>query len=303
MIMRLEEFADVVLTALREKVDGIFHACITTVVKNNGIELTGISVTGLDSDIGLCIYLNGYYKEYSQGHMEVSEIVESVCSQIMKHRDDLKGINITGLLRWDEARHHIYAKLINADKNRESLGMIPHRFFLDLAVVYYIKVSGDAANGDMASILVKNEHMQMWGQSEESLYQIAGINMRKDREPFFMDIEALLSGIMPEGWNSIEGCTDIKMYVLTNRNRIFGAVEIMDVDTLQNISEKLADDFIVLPSSIHETIIIPSCNAPGYLELKSMVCEVNATQVDAEERLSDHIYRYDRSEGRLKLAA
>lgn len=302
--MGLEEFANAVLAAVREKADGAFSAWITTNTKNNGIRLTGITANGVDCNSGPCVYLNDYYREYRRGHIGIGETAENVYLRIMEHRNDLRDVNVADFLRWDVIRHHIYAKLVNTDMNREALSMIPHRHFLDLAVVYYIKVSGVAGDEGMASILIQNNYMEMWGQSEESLYKIAAANIRIDGEPVFMDMETLLQGVMPEGMSPLDGeKMDVKMYVLTNSDRTFGAVEIMDKNTLRGISEKLADDFIVLPSSIHEIIIIPSNKAPEYSELKNMVLEVNVTQVDAEERLSYHVYRYDRNEGILKMAA
>lgn len=304
-MMKMEEFANAVLAAVREKADGAFSAWITTVTKNNGIRHTGISTVSPDSNNGPCVYLEIYYKAYRDGDAEIGEIVDDVYQQIMRHRNDLKDINTADFLKWDAMKYHVYAKLVNADMNREMLGTIPHRHLLDLAVGYYLKIGGTAENDGMLSIIIRNNYMEMWGQDEESLYQMAVSNMRSDGEPDFMDMEALLCGIMPEGVN-LFGCgeaADVKMYVLTNRSRVFGAAEILDGDTLRGISEKLAGDFVVLPSSIHETIIIPSEEAPGYPELAGMVRGVNATQVDAGERLSDHVYRYDRGAGVLKMAA
>lgn len=304
-MMQLEEFANAVLAAVREKADGAFSAWITTVTKNNGVKQTGISTVSPDSNNGPCVYLEIYYKAYRDGDAEIGEIADDVYQQIMRHRNDLKDINTEDFLKWDTIKYHIYAKLVNADMNREILGMIPHRHLLDLAVVYYIKVGGAAENEGMLSVIIRNNYMEMWGQDEESLYQMAVSNMRLNDKPHFMDMETLLCGVMPDGINPFEceEAADVKMYVLTNRNRTFGAAELLDADTLWGISEKLADDFIVLPSSVHETLIIPLDHAPEYTELADMVCEVNATQVDAEDRLSDHVYRYDRNEGILKIAA
>lgn len=302
--MRLEEFANVVLAVVREKADGAFSAWITTSRKNNGIKLTAICANSPDSNGGPCVYLDDYYREYICGNMEISAAAENVYLRIMEHRNDLRDVNVADFLQWDVIKHHIYAKLVNANMNKETLGMIPHRHFLDLAVVYYIKVSGIDRDGGMASILIQNNFVEMWGQREESLYQIAKDNMRMDGEPLFVDMATLLQEVMPDGINPFEGeDVDVEMYVLTNQKRAFGAVEILNGNTLQNISEKLADDFIVLPSSVHEIIIIPSNKAPEYSELEHMVCEVNMTQVDVEERLSNHVYRYDRNEGILKMAA
>jgi len=302
--MNLEEFANAVLAAVREKADGTFSVWLVTTIKNNGIKLTGISTGNSDNNVGPCIYLDDYYKEYGHGHMKIIEVADMVYQQIAEHRNDLKDIRTEDFLQWDVIKHYIFAKLINADMNKEFLEMMPHRMFLDLAVVYYVRVPGFAENEKIASILIQNHYMEMWGQNEENLYQIAVLNMRLDGKPLFANIGELLQGITPESVNPFEGKDiKIKMYVLTNQNKTFGAAEILDRNTLQEISEKFADDFIVLPSSIHETIIIPFDKAPEFSELAAMVYEVNTTQVVAEERLSYHIYRYDRNEGKLKIVA
>ncbi len=303
-MMEFEEFAKAVLTAVREKADGAFSAWITTITKNNGVKMTGISTVSPGSDIGPCVYLESYYEEYRHGCMTLGEAAADVYRQFMEHGNDFKDISVADFLRWETIRHHIYAKLINADMNREMLGMIPHRLFLDLAVVYYVKVGGLEENAGMMSMIIRNNYMEMWGQDEESLYQMAVSNMRRDGEAVFKRMEDILKGIMPDGGEIFADMDlGVKMYVLTNRSRHLGAAELLDRETLRGISEKLSGDFIVLPSSIHETIILPADDEPDYPGLKSMVCTVNATEISGDERLSDHVYRFDRKAGRLEIAA
>lgn len=301
-MMDMERFANAILGAVREKADGAFRVWITTVVKNNGVKWTGISTASLGSSGGLCVYLDGYYKAYRQGGIGVDRAAEEVYRQILKRRDGRKDINTAGLLQWDVIKRHIYAKLINAGWNKEGLGAVPHRRFLDLAVVYYIKLDG--AEDGMMSMTIRNQYMELWGLDEGSLYQAAAANMRLNGRPCFEDIEAALRHMAPEGMMPLFNAgVDIRMYVLTNKDGVFGAAEILDSNTLRAIGGRLGDDFIVIPSSVHETIIVPAGAAPEYSELADMVCEINATHVSAEERLSNHIYRYDRNEGRLRIVA
>lgn len=304
-MMKLEEFANAVLAAVREKADGVFNAWLTGNTKNNGVKKVGITTAGPESKSGSCVYLNDYYREYRNRCLEFGEAAEIVYQQIMRHRNDLKDINTADFLQWNIIKHHIYAKLVNADANGEVLGTVPHRIFLDLAVVYYIKVQeeGEAENERTLSIMIQNDYLNTWGRDEESLYQAALTNMRMDGSTYFVSLEKLLCSILMKGMDNLKFRDEeyVNMYVLTNRNKVFGAVEIMDRNTLQQISEKLADDFIVLPSSVHETVIIPSNKAPEYGELAEMVRGINETLVSMEERLSNHVYRYNRDEGVLKI--
>lgn len=88
------------------------------------------------------------------------------------------------------------------------------------------------------------------------------------------------------------------IFVLKNNTMVNGAAEILNDDTRQEIAEKIGD-FYVLPSCIHETIIIPKDAGMELDELEHMVQEVNYTQVAPDERLSDHVYEYDAKEHEL----
>ena len=154
--------------------------------------------------------------------------------------------------------------------------------------------------------MVRYEHMGMWGQNEGSLYQTAMENMRIEGKPEFEDMETVMERILPETtglWERKEGCGPVGMYVLTNCRRCYGASEILDRDTLHMIAEQIGDGFIALPSSVHETIVLPSKGEAEYERLARMVKEINKDQVAMEECLSDHIYLYDRKEGTLRIAA
>ena len=95
----------------------------------------------------------------------------------------------------------------------------------------------------------------------------------------------------------------IRSYVLTNPKKVFGAVELLDGNTLKGIGVELGGDFIVLPSSLHESIIIPADGSVSYQELADIVTDINRNVVSIVERLSDHVYLYERKEGALRIAA
>ena len=90
-----------------------------------------------------------------------------------------------------------------------------------------------------------------------------------------------------------------EMYVLSNRIRSYGAAAILYDNRLEGIGAYLKSNYYVLPSSVHEVIVIPEHAAVGKEELSAMVAEINRTQVEAEEVLSDRAYYYGREERRL----
>lgn len=304
--MDFEKFTKNVEKGIVEKADGIFHVSTATGMKNNGITLTGVSAVPEGSSGSLCVYLDGYYREYEDGKMELPEIVDEVYSQMVSHQDDLQDVNMAEFLDWDTARGHIYVKLVNTEKNQKQLKRMPHRTFLDLAAVYYFAVNGMAEGRHIGTVLIQNQHMSLWKQKEEMLYEAAVHNMRSDGRPVLEDIGAVFRRLMPEFagyWDMERLSSDMGMYILTNRRKYYGASEILDQNTLREISDKMKGDFIVLPSSVHEVIVLASKNGIKYEDLVSIVQEVNAQEVSVEEFLSDHVYVYDRCAESLNVAA
>lgn len=80
-------------------------------------------------------------------------------------------------------------------------------------------------------------------------------------------------------------------YIVTNVMNFRGASAILDVTALKELAQKLnVHKFIVLPSSIHEMIVIPDNENSNIDEFNMMVQDVNETQVEPEERLTDRAY-------------
>ena len=90
------------------------------------------------------------------------------------------------------------------------------------------------------------------------------------------------------------------MYVLTNESKINGAVWMTNVEALDVAAERIGGDFFLLPSSVHECILVPK-NGFDEKELQNMVMTVNQSQVSPEDRLSDNVYSYDSKEHKLTL--
>ncbi len=302
--MSFEKFTENVVKEIRVKMGDAFQIGKREVTKNNNVKLTGIAVMKEGADIGPYIYLDEFYREYESGGMKSDEIVDEVCRLILKHWEDVPDVDISGFCNWETVHGDIYPKLVDAEQNKELLEKIPHRDFLDLAVVYYA-IARDHMKEDSGTILIHNGHMEIWGQEEEDLYQTALMNMRADGEADLITIERIVEHMLGITFPEQDGnaSKDKDMYILTNHRRRFGAAEILDKKTLRMIADKVGDGFIVLPSSIHETIILPPKDVKKYDGLAKMVREVNDTQVDMEERLSYHVYVYSRDEETLRIVA
>ena len=304
-MMNFDEFTENVIQDIRSRAEGALHILKKNVVKNNNVRVTGIAVRAGDENSGPCVYLESFFQEYKSGGMKFCEIVEELYRLLMKHRDDMQGVDVSAFLNWEAIRRNVYAKLINEEQNREQLGEMPHRMFLDLAVVYYAVIR-DSGKEEVGTVLVRNEHMEQWGQEEEILYQTAMGNMRADGEADFTALETVIKRNFLDFdllLRDKERKKDTGMYILTNRCKRFGAAELLDKNTLRMIAGQVGDGFIVLPSSVHETIVLPPKDGSEYKTLAEMVRDINDTGVDADERLSYHVYVYSRDEEMLKIVA
>ena len=180
---------------------------------------------------------------------------------------------------------------------------MPHFPCLDLAIVFHVLV--DMKEEDrIATMLVRNEHLKWWKVTREEIYREACANTQKLLPERFTTLYALLAG-SGEGADALEkepgeepGCS---MYVLSNCIRNFGAAAVLYRNVLKNIGKYLEEDFYVLPSSVHEVIIVPDSSAPSWQETAAIVKEINETQVREEEVLSDVPYHYRREEDRLAM--
>ena len=304
-MMSFEEFTEHILREIRVRADGAFQVKKHDVTQNNNVKQTGITVMKEGVDIEPCVYLDELYREYESDGMKFDEIVDKVYRMILKCEEDTPDFDMSGFQSWETVHGDIYPKLVNAKQNKELLEKIPHRNFMDLAVVYYA-IARDQAQEDIGTILIYNGHMEIWGQEEENLYQTAMRNMRADGEADFVTLESVVKHILRGITLPDEESKDLRsknMYILTNHSRRFGAAEILDKKTLRTIADQIGDRFIVLPSSVHETIVLPPKEEAEYGRLADMVREVNDTQIDVEERLSDHVYVYSRDEEMLKIVA
>lgn len=300
-MMSFEEFTEDVLKEISMKMGEAFQVRKHDVVKNNDVKQTGIEVVKEEADIGPCVYLDELYREYKADGMKFGEAVDEVYRMILKCEEDAPDFDIAGFREWGTVHGDIYPKLVNAKQNKELLEKIPHRNFMDLAVVYYA-VARDHAQKDIGTILIYNGHMEIWGQEEENLYRTAMMNMCADGEADFTDIRTIVERMTGISFPDNDS-RDPDMYVLTNSRRRFGAAEILDKKILRMVADHVGDGFIVLPSSVHETLVMPSKDETEYEELAHMVRMVNDTQVEAEERLSDHVYVYSREEETLQIVA
>ena len=274
---------------------------IQQVSKNNGIVLDGLTIMENDCNISPTLYLNYYYDSYSHG-ISFNDVYQSLLSDYHRHKPS-QNIDPSFFTEFDNIRDKIAMKLIHYERNKELLEKVPHIRFLDLAIVFYCLIAMDFATGN-ATILIHHSHLKNWNITTTELFQIAKDNTQKILPEKLYDMNDVLyelSGRLTHPDPTVSRPSPYPMFVLTNETNLFGAACMLYKDLLKHFSEKSQTDFYILPSSIHEVILVPTLENDCYGELFDMVREVNDSQLMDDEILSTHAYYYSRRKNEITM--
>lgn len=261
--------------------------------------------------IGSCatptFYLEEYYGSFLEGE-PIKEIVKDIAESYRRNAVD---IDLSFFQTYEKVRNNIFCMVVNKEKNEEFLKTVPHRTFLDLAIVPYYKYIGKLGLG---LIKIYKLHLDDWGISADELLDQAERNTRKEKVEY-IEMRSLLEKYCPvdevqfrivEQGDLDEVQSEIEQkgslaYVLTNKESYLGAIYLTYDSVLTEIGDRLGCDYFVLPSSVHECIIVPWDAALREEDLDRMVKEINQTEVKPEDVLADHAYLYQRSLHKLSI--
>ena len=294
--MNIFEFTKEVTDYINGHYEGYCASAIDT-IKNNGVKYHGITINHGKDTVLPTIYLEQFLIEYLGG-TEMSEIV----NEIMKIDSSAREVNIPDMsfyTDFSKIKDALFLKLINTEKNEELLSQAPSRKFLDLSLVVYCDLSAFLEMN--ATVLVKNDHLENLGITEEELFDTATSNTRnmkivkKDIADVILNLQNKneRTNINPDDFINEYG----KMYVMTNKDMVLGAVTMIFDDVLDELIMEKYRGVYIIPSSIHEVILVPDLGNMDRDNLNSMICEVNSTSLLEQEILSNNAYYYSREEG------
>lgn len=268
---------------------------INHVIKNNGCEMDGLVIMEKGKDIAPTIYLDSLYELYTNG-----ENIKSIIRQIELIYEQNKNnvtFDVNILKHFDTIKDKIVYKVVNYRSNEKLLEQVPHKRILDLAVVFYCLL--DNEYGRSATALIYNNNLKNWNVNIDDVYKAALKNTPDLLHSKISSMAALFEkcGVNVDGEEvDLKDYVPSDMYVLTNESKLNGAACILYENVLYDFAQKLGADLYILPSSVHEVILLPKLSVFEKDELVNMVKEVNTEGVAADEVLSDHVYEYNRTE-------
>ena len=296
-----QEFAEDIKEKLSQKGYGEVETNFHNIEKTNQ-NYEAISVVPAGGNIGVNYNIENAFASYEHSG-DYEGVLASATGAIASGLDQVPVVNVNALMNYEIMKEKLSVEVISAEVNEELLAKVPHDRIEDLAVVYrFIMESNEDGR---ASILVNNDLIERMGVTHEQLRADALENSPEIRPAVIQGMNEVMKEMMgPEAYEmfGIPDDTEEMMFIATVPDKNSGAGVLAYQDFMDQAAEKIGGDFFILPSSIHEILLVPDDGQKGADELKAMVMDVNATQVSPEERLSDNVYHYDSKEHIFELA-
>lgn len=271
-----------------------YTVSLTKWKKNNVGDKSGIQIRKKDSTIGVIVYTDRYLVGIENGVLNVDRAADEIAQHI-EDKEVAGGYSdvqefAKAVKSKEGILENVRYSLANKKWNEADLDSYPHKDYLDLVVFY------EARNKNASmSVKITNDIMHNFGITFEELDEAANNN----RDSYVVkDILSVLASSMPIGTEEIEEMRRAQaggpqIYVLTNERGVKGASALLYPELIEDIAKRENSDLIVIPSSIHEILVVTCCEMHKD-DISQMVQEVNSQHVDEQERLSDHSYFYKR---------
>jgi len=306
--MVYEIFQTKITDTLQSCLGSDYQLMLQKVPKNNGTLLDGLCITKKEQKVSPTIYLNSYYERYEEG-IPFNSIVKEIL-QIYQDNSSVTHLDFSILNDFSQLKEKVVYKLVHTASNQGMLATMPSVPYLDLSIVFYLYL-GKNESGQMTA-LIHNDHMKAWGTTTRELYNLAMDNTPKLLPARLRSMAEVMKAIAKEHLGKdyreefiddlLSAHTVSPLYVLTNSSGICGACTILYPQQLKNFADTIGTDLVILPSSIHEVLLIPYHDDISFQELTNMVSHINRAEVPVEDRLSDQVYLYSQSLGTVILA-
>lgn len=301
-----EKFKEIIREEVSSRVDADVR--LEEVVKNNGLKLDAIAIKSNTTSITPVIYLEKFYEAFCDG-----KSIEDIAEAIIKLNERESGLDngiINEFTNYDFIKSYLQTKLISKEHNSELLETVPYKEFLDLALVCVLNIPFEEDSSEGVAMVGKNL-VSIWGVSEEEMFEVAMTNSMSKNPAMIKSLNEIISDMYNDDFMEeqeeneildLVRCAESCMYVMTTSNKINGAVTITFENVLKQFAEEKESDFYILPSSIHEVIIVPADDNSDAEVFRDMVQSVNRTAVASNEILSDNVYYYNRETNKITIA-
>ena len=298
----VDNFIEELLHGLQcSRVESEYDFQITEVIKRNDEHRLSLCIRKKGDSIGVNLYVDDLAKRYEDYGRDMDELIKDVIVQL-KYRllnnslTESAVETVMQLKDYDSVKDSILFRIVSEKENAEYLKNAVYVPFLDLAVCFYLPVGEGRESGTM---LITKEVFKLWNISVEELYKQAMKNTPSQLPYQFNSMMEVLERLMRKlnldriMNHPAELKSNFGLWVLSNCEQYFGASAILYEGLMKKIALKIgAKELVILPSSLHECILLPLSKDFSTCYFQSMVREINATQLNHADKLSDSIYLY-----------
>lgn len=301
-MLEYNAFKDEIINRIREILGGDLTIEFKTICKVNDEPYEGMVIK---TEPEITFPVEAWFMDYYNQYQTIEQIVKRIRSRLQKELSEALN-NIRYLSDPNIAKGNIFMKILNYDKNEQWLHFHPYRKYLDLVIVYYIGVIDE--NGDMHTLNITYDMMQKFELDEEELYSLAAKNCKEKLRPRIWSLAQMFPEIVHKMSTDMDEVTEAgiealkNMYVLSNSHVILGAVAMLYEGVLEDFAAKIGGNILILPSSIHEVILITD-SGMDIKFLQELVRRINRQILEANEVLGENIYVYDKTTREIKIRA
>lgn len=270
--------------------------------------LTGVVLKPREHKGSFCsptFYMERMYEQYKN----CDSFEKVMADQVIYLEESLKYIPEEVMkIDFAELRDKIVFQIVNTEQNSEMIALCPHRKFMDLTIVYRVVLNVD--KDGVSGFLITHDIARAEDLTEDTLYSLAKKNTKKIF-PFKSErIEKTMVRMMKK-WGADQKDIDQtfpeinsvpvkeQVFVISNKYEFFGANALLYSEVIGKVVKKIGTDCYILPSSVHDLVVLSTDVFSERSKLINLVRETNNEHVRATDRLSDNIYLYSIVDGSL----
>ncbi len=268
---------EITVNAIIEELENRGYIVAEQTCIKNGVEVLGLAVKkNAEDKVVPTIYPEEIIKGAYERDMTVSEVADHITELVSKefHVD---------VDRFTDPEYIVSHVRIGVQREGSEELVKRNSPFEGIEEYLYI---ADETQGQGFCVKLKPQLLEKAGLKAEGLFKIAEVNNHEEftATPLFNFVAHLLG-------EDARAIGDLPMYVISNKSNVKGASAMLDTKSISKLADEIGvHEFVLLPSSIHECILVPHTSESDLAVFESMVKEVNATTVDPLEKLVDRAY-------------
>ena len=192
---------------------------------------------------------------------------------------------------YEKVKDHTYLRLIPG--NSPVLTETPHRMIEDMALVVNIHLENFSDENGRSCVVVTKPLMDMYGIDESQLFADAEKNSLAEEPIVFTPLADMIKSLIESNEIPSPEEAGIVTYIATNKSGFHGASVLAYPEFAEKAAETIGGSFYMLPSSVHEFILIKDDGTPKAKDLNRMIKNVNETVLEPRDVLSAQCYHYD----------